>query len=625
MPNRAYISTLAIAFISILNAVLLCELAGGVNNVLSNEPIISGDFAFHQYYSYLGAYSLKEHLATWGYDSTFMGGAPFGPVFDPSNYLLEFIAFIFWGMSIFRLTKSFFVITLSIVPVLIFWSARNIGMNRLVSVVSALFSFFYLWLGLPKEVFPYGMFLYIWGAGIGIYFLSWWLRFYEDSSLFSFFMLAVSSILLVPSHIASPIGVLPIVVCSFVMNLRRLNKRLLIGTTISVLAAFFCALPWLGPYISFLGIKTSAAIDLQSLNIFHIFNLLIHKSAILELLLNFFAVVGFFSFREELPLRRWLPLAIGALFLIAFYFGGNMSARIAELEPRRFAVPLYFLLSIPAGRGFGAVLGRIVILNSVKTKSMAFALIGGIFIFLGILLNNSFPKVEKLKIGLTGTHRAFFDWINQSTNSSGRIMFEDSIHSDMFAPFGLPSGTSFIAIMPFYVRREFIGGPYPWTFIKHHYVDFCDGNLLGEPIGSYGDESMENILRTYNIKWVVSFSEQANRHFISSPTLFSPMGRLGVFFLWRVAINTGGFFLVGDGEINANTNELKIKSATYENNRVVLKYHWAPCLKVEPYGKIRKVEAIGGPVGFIEVSDAPPDFRIVPDYENAWLPFCRAR
>lgn len=620
MPNRAYISTVVMGLILFVNALLLCEITGGIHKVFSDEPIISGDFTFHQYYSQLGAKSLREHQATWGYDPTFMAGAPFSPIFDPSNYLIELVASIFSWISIFKVTKLVFVVGLGVIPLLIFRCARNMGMNRLVAVLSSLFSLFYLWLGLPKEVFPYGMFLYVVGAVWGIYFLGWWLRFYETSSIFSLVMLVISGALLIPVHIASPFGVLSAIIFSFLVNTRRLKVRLLAGTIICALIALLCALPWLGPYFSFSEIRTSSAIDLQSLNVAHVLALLFHGQASVETLILLLAIVGFFSLRNEQPLRRWLPLVISALFLIVFYFGGNISLRIAELEPRRFAVPLYFLLSIPAGRGLGVILGKVVTFTSSRAKVLSFSVLALSFLFLCLSLATSLSKMEKIKIGLTETHQALFQWVEENTDTSGRILFEDSIHTEVFAPFGLPSGMSFIATMPFYVKREFIGGPYPWTFIKHHFADFCDGKLLGKPIGSYDEEALEEVLKTYNIKWAVSFSEEVNRRFLSSPEIFAPRGRLGVFFLWQVIIDTGGFFLAGEGEISAKLNEVAVKSAIYKNERVVIKYHWAPSLKVEPYGTIQKVDVLGDPAGFIAVSDAPPDFRIVPNYSRQWLP-----
>lgn len=52
----------------ILHGLLLLHYFGGPGSLVSSEPLMTDDHAWHFYYSMLGSRFFQEHGTTWGYD-----------------------------------------------------------------------------------------------------------------------------------------------------------------------------------------------------------------------------------------------------------------------------------------------------------------------------------------------------------------------------------------------------------------------------------------------------------------------------------------------------------------------------------------------------------------------------
>jgi|GEM_PF-6508003 len=618
MHNRIFLTAAAMGLIIALNTCLVAKMLNRPGDIFNDQPVTTADFTFHHHYSVLGSASLRESGATWGYDPTFMAGALYTPIFDPSNYLIELVAAVLPFLSVSIVIKLLFTIGTGFIPLLLFQSARNLRFNRPVSITAGVLAALYLWFGLPLEVTRYGMFLYVLGAAWGVYVLGWWLGFVEGGERRKGIGLVISGALGVPIHLASFMGVAVPGVLSFVIYARRLDRRRWAWTAATIIVILICSLPWIGPYIKFQAIKTTAALDLQSIPFAGFLFLITRGHASIEVFLWLFSIAGFLAMSRESPVRLYAPILAGAITLAILYFTGHISGPMADLEPRRFAIPLYFLLALPAARGVGLLVGWFTSLGNRGKIISALIL---------LLLIPAFKKSVGNAAGIMGSiltgappgAAPLFEWLNKSTDRSARILIEDSIHAPL--P-GVPEGMSLLGIMPLYVDREFIGGPYPWTFIKPHIVDFQDGVLIGKRIEEYDTEALSSVFILYNIRWIVCFSRPAIERFLSMPQIVHPVGMLGTFALLEVKISTGGFFMKGSGRLSAKPQEIRVNGASSQNGEVILKYHWMPCMKVEPGGVLRSVAIPGDPMGFMGISGAPPDFRIVPDYKRRWLPNC---
>lgn len=368
---------------------------------------------------------MRESGATWGYDPTFMAGALFTPVFDPSNYLMELFAAMLPFFSTALVIKLLFIGGIGFIPLLIFFAARNFSFNRSVSVAAGFFAASYLWFGLPLDVTRYGMFLYILGAAWGVFVLGWWVGLAERGRWQSGLGLIFSGALSIPIHMASLFVVALPGALSFVIYLRRMDRRRWIWTIAALVATMAGAFPWIGPYIKFQGLKTTAAIDLQSIPLSGTFSLITNGHASLETLMWLFAAAGILAMRREFPARRWVPILMGVLTLAFLYFGGHFWGIVAELSPRRFAVPLYFLLTLPAARGIGLLVGW---LTSFTNRKKAVAVIALLIIALVPAFSRG-VKVIRAVMGsiLTGVPpgaATLYAWMNSATDKSGRILIE---------------------------------------------------------------------------------------------------------------------------------------------------------------------------------------------------------
>src|SRR5262249_604514 len=102
--------------------------------------------------------------------------------------------------------------------------------------------------------------------------------------------------------------------------------------------------------------------------------------------------------------------------------------------------------------------------------------------------------------------RWLVEWLKSNTTRDGGILFETSkarVHDG--------------AHMAGYYRinsdREFLGGPYPFTFK----ADFWDETVFGRPIASVSHDQLRRLLDLYNVGWVVVHSQAAKQYFETAP------------------------------------------------------------------------------------------------------------
>ena len=149
-------------------------------------------------------------------------------------------------------------------------------------------------------------------------------------------------------------------------------------------------------------------------------------------------------------------------------------------------------------------------------------------------------------------NEALVKWILENTTKEGRILIEDSGFLDTQGKDISVWGhqfylTHFPALLPYYTKREFIGGPYPYSLIRHHFAEFHDGILFKRPLDTFTLPELQSYFDLYNIKWIICWSKKSKEYFNRYPDYLLKNNTINRFYTYTVN-RKPSFFYKGEGE-----------------------------------------------------------------------------
>src|SRR4029077_14270468 len=92
-------------------------------------------------------------------------------------------------------------------------------------------------------------------------------------------------------------------------------------------------------------------------------------------------------------------------------------------------------------------------------------------------------------------------WISANTDASGRILLETS-------PGRVLDNAHSMGYLAAATGREFLGGPYPYV----QFASFWDHTAFRRPIESFTPERFAEYLRTYNVGWIIVYSDRSEQY-----------------------------------------------------------------------------------------------------------------
>jgi hypothetical protein len=208
---------------------------------------------------------------------------------------------------------------------------------------------------------------------------------------------------------------------------------------------------------------------------------------------------------------------------------------------------------------------------------------------------------------LTAEVLALVEAVEHHADRSGRLMIEDgpaSLYDEVHLPGYLPVRT----------RVEQVGGPYPHTFLQHHFATFQRDWTMGRRLSEISAGEFWYYTDLYNIRWIAAASDEAKDFVrrIASDGSSGPASqgaersapivevwRSERYVLWRVERAPSFTGYEGD-RVTASLNEIRIELAE-DRDSFLLRYHWDEGLKASLPAKITPAYAVGDPVPFIMV------------------------
>ena len=566
-------------------------------DLLNSRPVITLDHAIHYYQVVRGTEIFPETLKLHAYDPYFMAGYPGGTLFDIDSKGVELWCALMRFIGTARAYKTFIFMGYLLFMFTLYSACRRLGYSLRESIYALLVSLLFWHWGRPYAgAFRYaGMFAYLAVSHLSLYIGSLFRSFLRGKALKKFFIFGPLAFFLHPT--AAVLLTLPFITV-FLLEIRTQKSKeekwlrpasiRFLGWCLLVLAVNAV---WLVPLLKYMDVKTASQTFFQIEGGDELARLLFRPGNLPALFLLLLAVTGFISlFRSGRFTEAFTP-AMGSLFLFIVAAYGTGIPLLNQMEPGRFLVPAIIFAAPLAGAGLDFTVNRAGdILSSawmIKTVNTAAVVIPIILIpFLGMTTARAYYRYTLSTTHTPETAR-LIEALREHTEPDGRLMFEN----------GLPIKYGFCylsSIIPLYTGVEQIGGPYPHVFIKHNFTNFAVSATMGATLNETGHEEMKDYLRVYNVRWILTASDEAESYFYNFPNL-------------KVLWSSSDFTL---RENTVYSRRIEIKS---DYNRVdisfppdspvpeeiMLPYHWDRSLKVSSSAELEPQFQLDDPVPFI--------------------------
>ncbi|KPJ61972.1 MAG: hypothetical protein AMS15_05365 [Planctomycetes bacterium DG_23] len=584
------------------------------DQLFNENPIYQDDYCGHFYRALIAKKMLWEEGAVWGYDPHFMAGYPVGTVTDADNKSTGLVVWAFSFLGEGRAFKFYVFIIYLALPIFIYLTARNFDLtNPEAAIASTLALFFWYFCDWVDSLPMWGGFSFALMSYLSLYSFSLFYKYLQTGKLGDFVIFSLVSAWTVWTHVFVLFCLILPVGFTYLLSIKERKRKFHLFMFIWVVWIGLTNSPWVLPLWKFLHYKIPTKEFFPSMGLGHIYS-----KPVANIMLPF-AWGGVVLWALEKKHIKAFSLLFVCLFLTVVTAYGSQLPVFHDLEPLRFFLPLAFFASIPAARGIGFVVRFLQqgVLNLAKSMGLLRKLGQWPFKIIFLLLVLLVLSVQMLKIAVwepgedclfreltaKGEHLEatlppeawqIIEWIRKNTSREGRILIEDSSEESGHKYFG----TQMPALLPWYTRRQFIGGPVPDVYILHHFAEFTGGVLFKKDLGLYTPSLLRDYFDTYNIRWIIAWSNKAKKSFIEYPYYTTVSETIGDFSLYEVN-RRPTFFLKGGGKIKADYNQISVTEASA--GEVVLKFHWLSTLKTKPPLKIERYRVLDDPVGFIKV------------------------
>jgi len=600
------------------------------HQLVNENPIYQDDYSVHFYRALVMRRMLSESKAAWGYDPYFMAGYPVGTVMDTDNKSTGLVVWLFSFLGPARAYKFYVFFIYLAIPIIIYLAAKNFDLTEfeaaIASTLALLFWYFCDWI---DSVPMWGAFSFTFVSYISVFSFSLFYKFLKTGKVWDFIIFCLVSAWTISTHVLVLFCLILPIAFTYLIGIKGRGRKFHLLMLIWVVWIGLTNSFWIFPLLKFLHFKTATKILFKSMGLRHIYS-----KPVTNLMLPL-AWAGIFVWALEKKLIKAFSLLFICLFLMVVTAYGSHLPVFDDLEPLRFFMPLAFYASIPAAKGINFILqfmkrGLLSIAKSTRWISkLGQRPIKIIFLFLVLVIfslqffnligegrdclyQEIMSGGGRLEADLPPEGWAIINWIRENTTSQGRILIEDS---STFAGAHKYFGTHLPALLPWYTNREFIGGPLPGAFIKHHFADFMDGVLFQKNLRNYSPSLLKAYFDTYNIKWIIAWSHTALVSFKRQSSYITHLHTIGDFSFYQVE-RPPSFFLKGSGKIKADYNKISITEVS--PGEVVIKYHWLSTLKTKPPLKIEPFPILDDPIGFIKIYNGQTrNFEIYNCAENA--------
>ena len=609
--------------------------------LFATGPLFYNDNAALIYFMRRAVQWFTLYGAFWGYDPTYAAGYPLSFVWN-SNIDLQFLAVLLYPIpeyvTLFAATAGAVIIA----PFCFIAGLRNFGLRGATLSAGIVLMLAYWWCGFPAVMLLLGMPSSILAMHLCFYTASLFYRFFESGDPGATALLYVTAPLCLLAHKSAIIMLGAPAAILFLLHFKKTGlRRIFHLAAVSALALAVNSF-WLVPFLELVKYKLTVpgaphGLCLDPLRFFKdyftlskimghkplepagdSFLLLFLNTGIRDALLGF-GIYGMVKWWRAGHTALSVFFASHTVFFLAEIYFGSFWSVSAALYPTRYIPNLDFMLAVPAATGLQAA-WRALLSKQVAARRLVAAARPALLLFLvaSALPYAIFTKLMDTR--LDGDTKRLTMFLKDYTHPSGRILLEDSGWNDRdSARDGTPpkyGESQFPSLLADLAGREFIGGPYPYIFLAHHYASFQDGTFLRKPLAEFTPEIMKEELDRYFIRWIVCWSHDCRGYFSSDKSEYAYRKNIGRFDVFERRNFISNPFLLGSGYAIAGQDGINCFRVKPENGAAVLKYHALEHLTISGGGRTGAEKSGGDPVGFIRIDDPPDYFRIVNGYKK---------
>lgn len=606
---------------AILVMALLIGHADSVSRTATNE-IVFNDFSVLNYQVESARQFHKQTGNLWGYDPHYMAGYPLSFIWN-SNVAIQWLSVRMPELNSPGVVRFVFVGGLFAFP-LMWWLALFVaGLNFRESAASFVMGSLYFMAGLPVLFFYTGMLTAGLLVSFSILAAAFMYRYARDGKLWFIGVLITFPAALF-LHKTAIIVLLPIWLVSLGYAFRQKSVLRIGGLFVALIAAWEANLIWIDPLFYYMPYmvdvkeapfwrNTDMLLPLKEYFTGHaVMNNLvldgprgiIHSATITTLLI--LASMGWNVWLSRGERARGRVLLIPAVVLWIFVFYGGFIKSAGELNPTRYFSIVNMIFAIAAGSTLVYLAENRGVAGKIFSVTVIAAAIAGIiwlsdwyYPFRLLVSRPASPVVEALENRI------------KELSGDGRVMIEDSGDMDVSGAGQAYGGAHMVSRFGRTTGKEFIGGPYPYIYLKHRYASFFDSKIFNRKISDISPGELSAELALYDVKWVVAWSDESVGYFERYNGIFRRVDDIDDFVFFEVIDYEADRFISGSGDITADYGKIIVTDAAPdENGEMILKYHWPVAYTALPALKMEAYEAGGDPVGFIKITDPPTNFVI---------------
>jgi len=280
-----------------------------------------------------------------------------------------------------------------------------------------------------------------------------------------------------------------------------------------------------------------------------------------------------------------ISFALAAAFALFLKFFGSFLPILVKMQPTRFLVPAFALLTIPVG------IAIYEIIEKTRLPSKLLATLCVILIVIGAYYMGK-PK----RLPHSSFPNPLFDFIMRCTDPSDRLLVQSRD--------GYQWGDYEAKIMPMVLGREVIGCNFPEIYDP---AQFLRNVLWGKELEEWSPSALRSSLESWGVTWAFTRTEAARTLFVKAiGSLGVPIGKYHAF---RVPGLTT-IFHQGEGKLVASINRIELTKLKSKDGLVVLRYRYHPAWETDMGIPVYQYRVPEDPTGFIALKNPPSELTL---------------
>ena len=565
-----------------------------VGDIANGRPVLNLDHPFHHYQAARANAVFLQTGRLHCYDPYYMAGYPTA-LFDLDLKGAELFCAVLPAPAVPRALKLFILLSYVTLVVSLYKGSRYLGLTWNEALLATGVALAYWHWGRPyaSHFRVAGMFEFILASHLAVLLVGLMRRFLEGRNIVSFFVVGSVTFFIHPTVIL----MLPVpFVVAAATHWRELSARRFIVFLLWCLVVVVVNGVWVLPLLSYLGIKTPSTTYFQIHGVGELLRLLSRPGSVVALGVIALAAFGAWTLLRARRIADALIPLSAALFLGCIATFGAFIPWIQDTEPGRFLVTTLFFLCPLAGVGCHALVVSIgaALRHRPRLAWVPRALVVALLVSPLVLsfLSARTKYRQRLRTAPGPEVARLIEAVKSHTDRSGRLMIEDG-------PAALYGGAHIPGVLALYTNVEQIGGPYPHTFLEHHFATFQADHTFGRDLSQLETRSLWSYINAYNVAWVLTASAAGRECVEALGTAVHPLWRSRRYTLWRVE-RPRRFAEPAGVTVNAGYNRIDVR-LDEPMEVVTLKYHWDKGLKVHSPARLGSVYTMDDPVPHIRL------------------------